>query len=100
MALRAGPIRAWFPPTARASRFSCNGVPEVKSGKNRLHLDLRTADLDAEVERVVALGGLRLTSKPVTEHGWRWHILADPDGNEFCILQPPTAYWERQPPGT
>jgi glyoxalase superfamily protein len=75
-------------------------VPEVKSGKNRLHLDLRTADLDAEVERVVALGGSRLTSKPVTDHGWRWHILADPDGNEFCILQPPTAYWERQPPGT
>jgi len=41
----------------------------------------------------VALGALRLTSTPVTEAGWRWHILADPDGNEFCILQPPAAYW-------
>jgi predicted enzyme related to lactoylglutathione lyase len=72
-------------------------VSEVKRGKNRLHLDLRTADLNAEVERVVALGALRLTSKPATEDGWRWHILADPDGSEFCILQPPPAYWERQP---
>ncbi len=50
-------------------------VPEVKRGKNRLHLDLRTADLNAEVERVVAMGALRLTSTPVTEEGWCWHIL-------------------------
>jgi len=30
-----------------------------------------------------------LTSEAVTEDGWFWHILADPDGNEFCVLQPP-----------
>jgi catechol 2,3-dioxygenase-like lactoylglutathione lyase family enzyme len=72
-------------------------VPEAKSGKNRLHLDLRTADLDAEAGRVVALGARRLTSTPVTESGWRWHIFADPDGNEFCVLQPPAAYWQEQP---
>jgi hypothetical protein len=29
-----------------------------------------------------------LTSRPVEEDGWRWHVLADPDGNEFCVLQP------------
>jgi predicted enzyme related to lactoylglutathione lyase len=69
-------------------------VQEVKSGKNRLHLDLRTADLKSEVERVVALGALRLTGEPVTEEGLSWHILADPDGNEFCVLQPPAAYWQ------
>jgi predicted enzyme related to lactoylglutathione lyase len=75
-------------------------VPEVKSGgKNRLHLDLRTADLSAETGRVVALGARQLTSEPVTESGWRWHILADPDGNEFCILQPPAGYWHGPPPG-
>lgn len=74
-------------------------VPEVKSGKNRLHLDLRTKDLDAETGRVIALGARRLTSEPVTEAGWRWHILADPDGNEFCVLQPPPSYWAEQPPG-
>lgn len=72
-------------------------VPEIKSGKNRLHLDLRTADLNAEIERVIALGARRLTGTPVTEGGWRWHILVYPDGNEFCILQPPASYWERPP---
>ena len=64
-------------------------VPDVKRQKNRLHLDLRTPDLDAEVGRVTGLGAALLTSEPVTEDGWSWHILADPDGNEFCVLQPP-----------
>lgn len=72
-------------------------VPEVKSGKNRLHLDLRTPDLNSEVERVVALGAHRLTSEPLSEEGLAWHILADPDGNEFCVLQPPATYWQRLP---
>jgi len=61
--------------------------------KNRLHLDLRTADLEAETARVTGLGATRLTAEPIIEHGWRWHVLADPDGNEFCVLQPPA------PPG-
>lgn len=60
-----------------------------KFGKNRMHLDLRTGDLDAEVARVQAAGGVVLTPEPVVEGGWRWHVLADPDGNEFCVLQPP-----------
>ncbi len=64
-------------------------TPDDKRQKNRLHLDLRTASLEEEVERIVALGASLLTGHPVIEHGWRWHILADPDGNEFCILQPP-----------
>jgi predicted enzyme related to lactoylglutathione lyase len=64
-------------------------VPDVKSQKNRLHLDLRTPDLEAEVRRVLGLGATLLTSEPVAEDGWLWHILADPDGNEFCVLQPP-----------
>ena len=64
-------------------------VPDVKRQKNRLHLDLRTPDLAAEVERVRGLGATLLTSQPIAEDGWCWHILADPDGNEFCVLQPP-----------
>jgi predicted enzyme related to lactoylglutathione lyase len=63
---------------------------DPKLGKNRLHFDLRTADLDAEVDRVVACGASVLTAEPIVEHGWRWHVLADPDGNEFCVLQPPS----------
>jgi predicted enzyme related to lactoylglutathione lyase len=64
-------------------------VPDQKQGKNRLHLDLRTADLDAEVARVRRLGARQLTEDPVAEAGWSWHILTDPDGNEFCVLQAP-----------
>ena len=64
------------------------GDPKVE--KNRVHLDLRTGDLDVEVARVQAAGGVLLTSEPVVEHGWRWHVLADPDGNELCVLQPPS----------
>jgi predicted enzyme related to lactoylglutathione lyase len=64
-------------------------VPDEKWGKNRVHLDLRTSDLDAEVRRVLGLGAAQLTEVPIVEGGWRWHMLADPDGNEFCVLQPP-----------
>ena len=66
---------------------------DEKHGKNRVHLDLRTRDLDAEVSRVLALGARRLTTDPIEEHGWTWHVLADPDGNEFCVLRPPPGYW-------
>ena len=64
-------------------------VPDKKRDKNRLHLDLRTPDLESEVRRVRGIGALLLTGEPVQEFGWRWHILADPDGNEFCVIQPP-----------
>ena len=62
---------------------------DAKQGKNRVHLDLRTHDLETEVSRVTALGATMLTSRPVVENGSTWHVLADPDGNEFCVLQPP-----------
>jgi hypothetical protein len=42
---------------------------------------------------VLALGATRLTDEQIEEHGWAWHILADPDGNEFCVLRPPPDYW-------
>jgi predicted enzyme related to lactoylglutathione lyase len=72
-------------------------VPEAKhTKKNRLHLDLRTRDLEAEVSRVVGLGATAVSGQAVIEEGWRWHILADPDGNEFCVLQPPARYWPAQ----
>jgi predicted enzyme related to lactoylglutathione lyase len=70
-------------------------VPETKAGKkNRLHLDLRTRDLDPEVARVRALGASLLTHEPCMEDGWSWYILADLDGNEFCVIQPAADYWD------
>jgi predicted enzyme related to lactoylglutathione lyase len=64
---------------------------DEKQTKNRLHLDFRTADLDTEVARVRALGATQQTETPIVESGWTWHLLTDPDDNEFCILQPPAA---------
>jgi Glyoxalase-like domain len=58
-------------------------VPETKSIKNRLHLDLRPADHDAEVARLLALGA---THVDVGQGTQTWVVLADPEGNEFCIL--------------
>ena len=58
-------------------------VPEAKAGKNRLHLDFRPADQDAEVERLVALGARRAD---VGQRDVNWVVLADPEGNEFCVL--------------
>ena len=58
-------------------------VPEAKTVKNRLHLDFRPEDHDAEVDRLVALG----TRRVETGQGERsWVVLADPEGNEFCVL--------------
>jgi predicted enzyme related to lactoylglutathione lyase len=84
-----GPYRSLEPESGAGIDVLLQRVPDVKGQKNRLHLDLRTPDLDAEVRRVLGFGATLLTGEPVTEDGWAWHILGDPDGNEFCVLQPP-----------
>jgi predicted enzyme related to lactoylglutathione lyase len=60
-------------------------VPEGKQSKNRLHLDLRPDDQQAEVERVLGLGAQRASVGQSDEVSWV--VLADPEGNEFCILR-------------
>ena len=59
-------------------------VPEPKTGKNRLHLDLTPDDQEAEVERLLALGARRVD---IGQGERPWTVLADPEGNEFCVLQ-------------
>jgi catechol 2,3-dioxygenase-like lactoylglutathione lyase family enzyme len=58
-------------------------VPEPKTTKNRLHLDFRPDDRDAEVGRLLALGA---TKADVGQGEQTWVVLADPEGNEFCVL--------------
>jgi predicted enzyme related to lactoylglutathione lyase len=84
-----GPYCALQPESGVGIDVLLQRVTDVKDQKNRLHFDLRTPDLEAEIARVTGLGATLLTAQPVAEDGWRWHILADPDGNEFCVLQPP-----------
>jgi len=80
----AGP-RLWF-----------QRVPEPKSGKNRLHLDVRAAPglqgeermaaLEAECERLVVAGGARLRRhEPEPPMSSGFIVMADPEGNEFCL---------------
>ena len=61
-------------------------VPDEKVVKNRLHLDLRPDDQDAHVERLLALGATRAEIGQTGEEPWV--VLADPEGNEFCVLAP------------
>lgn len=63
-------------------------VPEPKAGKVRLHLDLRTDDLGAAFARVRALGGSYTGEVHRYDEG-TVAVMADPEGNEFCLLGPP-----------
>jgi predicted enzyme related to lactoylglutathione lyase len=58
-------------------------VPEPKAGKNRVHVDLRADDMAAEVRRLVELGAVVLAERNLGS--FRWTVLADPAGNEFCV---------------
>ena len=58
-------------------------VEEPKQGDNRIHVDLRPDDQDAEVERLIGLGASRID---VGQGDVSWVGMADPEGNEFCVL--------------
>jgi predicted enzyme related to lactoylglutathione lyase len=60
-------------------------VPEAKAGKNRVHLDVNPTgcDQDEELARLHALGA---TDINIGQGEQTWHVLADPEGNEFCVL--------------
>lgn len=61
-------------------------VPEPKSVKNRLHLCLRpNGSQEAEVERIISLGASLYDDRRRAD-GSGWAVLADPEGNEFCVL--------------
>jgi predicted enzyme related to lactoylglutathione lyase len=62
-------------------------VPEAKTAKNRAHVDLVTADLSAEVDRLVRLGASRVAD--IEESGAQWTTLTDPAGNEFDLVAQP-----------
>ena len=72
------------PQPRRGVRLGLQKVPEPKVGKNRMHVDLMVRHLDASKQKVEELGG-----SPVEEHrdtDYHWWVMADPEGNEFCII--------------
>lgn len=58
-------------------------VPEPRVGKNRIHLDLAAVDLNAFTERVISLGGSKVEDHEMGD--FTWSVLADPEGNVFCV---------------
>jgi predicted enzyme related to lactoylglutathione lyase len=65
--------------------LSLQKVPEAKTIKNRVHLDLEVADLDDGIARLEALGAKVIQPRPAD--GWQWVVMTDPEGNEFCVSQ-------------
>lgn len=65
-------------------RLGFQKVPDPTPGKNRVHLDFSAADVDAEVSRLEAAGASRIGQHRIGDH-FRWVVLADPDGNAFCV---------------
>lgn len=60
-------------------------VPEPKSAKNRMHLDIVTPAIEAEATRLAIIGAQRVMPEPMSEHGSTWLLMVDPEGNEFCV---------------
>ena len=82
-------------PAGRGPRIYFQQVPEPKTAKNRVHLDVnvgggrdtpddeRRGRVNAEVERLLGAGATRL--RACAEHGEYWVVMHDPEGNEFCL---------------
>lgn len=83
----AGAYRALKDP-AGGPMLIIQEVVEEKTIKNRVHFDLEALDIRAEARRLEALGATLLNERcPIQEHSTQWMVLADPEGNEFCICQ-------------
>jgi predicted enzyme related to lactoylglutathione lyase len=74
----------WIEPGGDHPDILFQEVPEAKTVKNRLHLDLRPDDQDAEVRRLESLGARRID---IGQGDVSWVVMADPEGNEFCVLR-------------
>jgi predicted enzyme related to lactoylglutathione lyase len=70
--------------TSTGPRLAFHQVPEAKTVKNRVHLDLSTTELADETERLEQLGATIV--REVSENGNHWITLADPEGNEFDLI--------------
>lgn len=60
-------------------------VPEPKTAKNRVHLDVMTPDPQAEIARLVGCGATKVAD--MEEYGYEWTVMTDPEGNEFCVAK-------------
>jgi len=93
--IEMGSVDAVIDPDGVGPRLFFQRVPEGKTAKNRLHLDVivtdpgseardRRAVIDAEVDRLVALGAMKIEDFDDRGFG-TWTVMHDPEGNEFCV---------------
>ncbi|MBW0015076.1 VOC family protein [Mycobacterium sp.] len=73
------------PKGGSGSPLLLQGVPEPKTGKNRMHVDIVVVDVEAEVRRLQALGARRIDEDIQRFGGTRWVRMSDPEENEFCV---------------
>lgn len=81
----AGNYVALFPNGRPGPKLLLQQVPEPKTVKNRMHLDIDAVDIEAEAARLEALGARRVRVDQFHELGTTWILMADPEGNEFCV---------------
>ena len=82
----APPYEILVPPEgSHVPAMLVQAVPEARTTKNRMHLDLHVDDPAAEVERLVGLGATRLGEGSLGAIAWT--RMADPEGNEFCVAK-------------
>jgi hypothetical protein len=75
-----------FDPAGSSPALLFQTVPEGKSVKNRLHIDVNPVGVtqEDELQRLLGLGATRVD---IGQGEQTWHVLADPEGNEFCLLR-------------
>ena len=81
----AGNDVALVPPTPGRPKLLLQRVPEPKTTKNRMHLDIETPDIEPEAARLEKLGGTRQGAETRSEHGSTWIVMADLERNELCV---------------
>ena len=81
----AGAYVALYPREGTGPKLLLQRVAEPKATKNRMHLDIEVPDIEAEADRLSGLGAQRVSDDTCSEHGSTWILMADPEGNEFCI---------------
>jgi predicted enzyme related to lactoylglutathione lyase len=78
------PFFTWLKPQHEGGiSVAIQAVPDPTPGRRRLHLDTYVTDMDAAVARVLELGGSHVEDHEID--GFAWKVMADPDGNEFCL---------------
>jgi catechol 2,3-dioxygenase-like lactoylglutathione lyase family enzyme len=70
-------------PDRAGTQLAFAAVPEAKTVKNRVHLDLTAVDRQRASEELIAIGATMIETR--SQDGHRWSVMADPEGNEFCL---------------